>query len=285
MYYKLLTSYIQTLAGMCSEIRCVEYINKSAKEIRDEILNVSIMPKTDPLLLTAIIELIRIILSSKFFERKENTKIFEHYVTRIQKMLPYLPYLGGKKYKDICILAEKYAKGTIVGQEAILISSLTNKYLHRLFISVIQLIEFFCIKEMDKSTPEIAILCDSISSTLNANDREGLLFNCLEIPNDSVKLAVVKCLDKIPVDEIDIEETGHIVRILGSYKNLGVGRTEEVLSQIFLLLTKVLENNKNGPQFRNKFGEMVITEGLGILIRNQQRDLKDNFEEKQENFF
>ena len=193
MYYKLLTSYIQTLAGMCSEIRCVEYINKSAKEIRDEILNVSIMPKTDPLLLTAIIELIRIILSSKFFERKENTKIFEHYVTRIQKMLPYLPYLGGKKYKDICILAEKYAKGTIVGQEAILISSLTNKYLHRLFISVIQLIEFFCIKEMDKSTPEIAILCDSISSTLNANDREGLLFNCLEIPNDSVKLAVVKC--------------------------------------------------------------------------------------------
>ena len=42
-----------------------------------------------------------------------------------------------------------------------------------------------------------------------------------------MKIAVVLCLDKIPVDEIDIEETGHIVRVLGSYRNLGVGRTEE----------------------------------------------------------
>lgn len=282
MYYKLLTAYLNTLAGLCNEGKCVEYINSTAKEIRDEILNVSIMPKTDPVLLRSIIELIHALLNSSYFTKSENCEIFKHYVNKLQKMLPFLPYLGGKKYKDICILAEKYAKGTIVGQEPIVISSLTNKYLHGLFIAIIKLIQFFSIKGNDEKQSEIKEICHSISKTLNANHREDLLFNCLEIPNDSVKLAVVQCLDKVPVDEIDIEETGHIVRILGSYKNLGVGRTEEVLSQIFLLLSKILENKDKGKDFRNKFGEMVITECLGILSRNQQRDLKDDNEENNE---
>ena len=282
MYYKLLTAYINTLAGLCKEDKCVQYINTVAVEIRDEILDVSIMPKTDPLLLTSIIELINALLSSPYFTRKENIGDFKHYVTKMQKMLPFLPYLGGKKYKDICMLSEKYAKGTIVGQEPILISSLTNKYLHRLFIAIIQLIQFFSSKGTEKDTSEIKTLCMSISITLNANHREDLLFNCLEIPNDSVRLAVVKCLDRIPVNEIDIEETGHIVRILGSYKNLGVGKTEEVLSQIFMLLSKILVRGHESTEFRDKFGEMVITECLDILCRNQQRDLRSDDEENSE---
>ena len=285
MYYKLINAYLDALAGLCKDQKCVEYINVTAQDIRDEILNVSIMPKTDPLLLTSIIELVNALLSSPYFDRPENSRLFQHYVDKLQKMLPFLPYLGGKKYKDICLLAEKYAKGTVVGQEAIVISSLTNKYLHKMFIAIIELIMFFSCKAVDHNNIDIKNLCSSISKTLNANHREDLLFNCLEIPNDSVKLAVVKCLDKIPVEEIDIEETGHIVRILGSYKNLGVGRTEEVLSQIFLLLSKILENEGKSNDFRSKFGEMVITECLGILMRNQQRDLHDNEDEDYEKLF
>lgn len=68
----------------------------------------------------------------------------------------------------------------------------------------------------------------------------------MEIPNDEVKLAVVRCLDKVPLNEIDMEETGHIVRVLSDCKNLGVGRTEEVLSQIFLLLTKMVKEEEYG---------------------------------------
>jgi hypothetical protein len=273
MYYKLLSSIMNTLTGLCRDKKCVEYMNTTGKEIRDEILNVSVMPKIDPLLLTSIIELVHALLSSEYFLRPENTAVFGLYVRKLQKMLPFMPYLGGKKYKDICLLGEKYAKGTIVGQEAIPINSLSNKYLHRLFIAIIDLVKFFSNKLMETTIPEISELCTSISTTLNANDREELLFNCLEVQNDSVRLAVVQCLDKIPVEEIDIEETGHIVRILESYKNLGVGRTEEVLSQIFILITKILENGEKGEEFRNKFGEMVITECLNILYRNQERDL------------
>lgn len=286
MYNKLMTAYLNALTGLCKESKCVDYMNTLAKEIRDEILNVSVMPKTDPVLLTAILDLILAILQSPVMIKSENSNIFKHYSNSLQKMLPFLSYMGGKKYKDICILGEKYAKGTMVGQDPIVISSLTNKYLHKLFISIISLIQFFSSKAIDDTAPaDVRQNCVSISQTLNANNREEYLFNCLEIPNDSVKIAVVLCLDKIPISEIDIEETGHIVRVLGSYKNLGVGRTEEVLSQIFLLLAKMVEDNEKGEDFRSKFGEMVITECLGILNRNQQRDLRDNESENLEKMY
>lgn len=65
-------------------------------------------------------------------------------------MLPFLPYLVGKKYKDVCMLAEKYGKGTMVGQEAIQATGLTNSVLHNLFIAIIELISFFCWKSQSE---------------------------------------------------------------------------------------------------------------------------------------
>jgi hypothetical protein len=45
-----------------------------------------------------------------------------------------------------------------------------------------------------------------MSQFLNDNGRETGLFNCLEIPNDDVKLAVVECLNNVPLSEFDNEE-------------------------------------------------------------------------------
>lgn len=47
---------------------------------------------------------------------------------------------------------------------------------------------------------------DSISEWLNDNGREAALFKCLAVPNDDVKLAVVKCLFVVPLDELDYDE-------------------------------------------------------------------------------
>ena len=41
---------------------------------------------------------------------------------------------------------------------------------------------------------------------MNENHREKALFNCLEIPNDEVRLAVVRCLYNVPLTELDDEE-------------------------------------------------------------------------------
>ena len=42
-----------------------------------------------------------------------------------------------------------------------------------------------------------------ISDSLNENNREAALFNCLIIPDDDVRLAVVECLFVVPLKEFE----------------------------------------------------------------------------------
>jgi hypothetical protein len=45
-----------------------------------------------------------------------------------------------------------------------------------------------------------------VSGRLNDCNREAALFECLEVPNDEVKLAVVECLNNVPLEEFDNDE-------------------------------------------------------------------------------
>jgi hypothetical protein len=72
-----------------------------------------------------------------------------------------------------------------------------------LFISIIKLMTFFC---LEAETNKKNLLFNSLSERLNEFGREGALFNCLAIPDDGVKLAVVECLFVVPLDELDFDE-------------------------------------------------------------------------------
>ena len=118
---------------------------------------------------------------------------------------------------------------------------------------------------------------------MNDANREVALFNCLEIPNDDVKLTVVECLNNVPLSEFEQEEIGSIIRVLSTYKNIGAGKTEFVLSKIFWILTKLTKDKESdsGKNFRLKYGEKGIKEALDILIRNLQRQVDDPAEEQE----
>ena len=49
---------------------------------------------------------------------------------------------------------------------------------------------------------------------MNNNDREEALFNCLEVPSDNVKLAVVQCLFNVNVEQLDNEEINNLIRLM-----------------------------------------------------------------------
>ena len=82
-----------------------------------------------------------------------------------------------------------------------------------LFISIIELIEYFCLEAENYEMNQNKIF-DGISSDLNDIGREAALFHCLAMPNDDVKLAVVKCLFVVPLDELEIDEISKIVGIV-----------------------------------------------------------------------
>lgn len=109
-------------------------------------------------------------------------------------------------------------------------------------------------------------VCDQ----MNDSQREAALFNCLEIPNDDVRLAVVDCLFHVPLGELDVEEIGQLLRLM-LYQNIGAGKTEIVLSTIFWILTKLLKDteSQSSSQFKSKFSFQAINDALSILKRNQ----------------
>jgi len=157
---------------------------------------------------------------------------------------------------------------------------LDNVVVQKLFISIVQLINFFCEEAAKSNNVQIF---EAVSRSLNEAQRETALFNCLEVPDDEVKLAVVECLNNVPLSEFEADEIATIIRLLGSYKNIGAGKTEYVLSQIFWMITKLTMDTDSGAgnNFRLKFGEKAITEALDILIKNQQRLVDDENEEEE----
>ena len=76
-------------------------------------------------------------------------------------------------------------------------SYLNDPMVIELLIRIINLIEYFCRQAVENTQN---VLFQAIAESLNNNDRETALFNCLVIPHDPVRLAVVKCLFVVPVD-------------------------------------------------------------------------------------
>lgn len=136
--------------------------------------------------------------------------------------------------------------------------------------------EYFCL-ESERPGADQNHLFDEISQSLNQNKREDALFNCLAIPDDSVRLAVVRCLYVVPLDEFDSEEIERITSIVTTCNNICAGETELILSTIYWICTKFVTPSSDDSAsnsstiFINKFGEQTINEALNILAKNLER--------------
>lgn len=228
-----------------------------ANIIISELLIISTLNKVNPVLLSSLCDFIYDLLNNKsILASEEQTK---YVAFEMQKLNPLMPYMGGKKYNSICEMGEMYQTNTFFGKEAVARNHLSNKVIHQTFIAIIRLITFFTEKAYIDNTGQN--IWTQVSKSLNTNRREAFLFNCLDVPSDEVKLRVVRCLLVIKNEEWDTDEIGHLVTMLGSYKNLGAGDTEEVLSSIFIILSKLaMETNcKVGKEFASLFAENAIT--------------------------
>ncbi len=86
------------------------------------------------------------------------------------------------------------------------------------------------------------------------------------MPNDNVRLEVVKCLFNVPLNEFDVDEIAEIVNIMKT-TNIEVGNTEIVLSYIFWIITNLLKDQDTtaGHLFRTKFCSEAIEIAINVL--------------------
>mmetsp|Transcript_6097 Transcript_6097/g.5444 ORF Transcript_6097/g.5444 Transcript_6097/m.5444 type:complete len:184 (+) Transcript_6097:901-1452(+) len=153
--------------------------------------------KIDPLLLCSICKITLNIFYSPF---GLNKWIVSEILSSLGELVPIQRYLEGTVtggahidiYGYICEEAEKYQRGALVNNDPVPFESLTNKIIIDLYVSIIDLLGFVCkySSGQESKYSKIRDLCQKASNKLNLNSREAILFNCLKIPNDDVKLAV-----------------------------------------------------------------------------------------------
>lgn len=145
--------------------------------------------------------------------------------------------------------------------------------------------EYFC--QESQRADDQNHLFDEISQSLNQNHREEALFNCLAIPDDNVRLAVVRCLYVVPLNEFDTEEIERITSLVMACNNICAGETELILSTIYWICTKFVTpstdesaSTSSTTIFINKFGEQTINEALNILTKNLGRVAEEQDDEQ-----
>ena len=190
---------------------------------------------------------------------------------------------GSEESDDDNRMQRKSVKDMVDSSIISSMSHLNDPIVIELFIRIINLIEFFCREAVENTQNK---LFEQIAENLNTNNRETALFNCLMVPDDGVRLAVVRCLFVVPEDQFDSEELYQICKIMGSCVNIGAGQTELVLSTIYWILTKLVlgdpkESSDNVYKtIQRKFGDQSINEALNILSKNLIRITDEDEDEE-----
>ena len=82
--------------------------------------------------------------------------------------------------------------------------NLDDEIVNNLFVSAINLMTLFCLES--DNMKDINSIFEEVAKSLNDNNREDALFNCLKIQSDDVKKAVAQCLFVIDMSEFDFNE-------------------------------------------------------------------------------
>lgn len=99
------------------------------------------------------------------------------------------------------------------------------------------------------------------------------------MPDDAVKAAVVSALYVVPLEEFQDEEIANITRALSNCKNISAGETEVILSIIFHICTRFVQEEKQFDKnegvraFITKFGDSTVNSALDLLRRNMEREI------------
>ncbi|CAK85636.1 unnamed protein product (macronuclear) [Paramecium tetraurelia] len=248
----------------------------------NELLQMATIPAIHPYLINAVAIYIRKLLKNKVIKVQQpgvdNNEIVKYICLKTHNCELLLHYLGGDYY----VLMMKQLDPTIQKLTKNL-SSLLNVKVHEVFRSIIKLLKFFSKNAIGYDSP-ISDICMEVSKNLDNNGRDEALFIVLATPSDMVRLAVVQCLLTIKVSQLDSKEIGKLVTLLGSYRNLGAGKTESVVANIMMILTKIVVGEKSSSRedFVTVFSQNATLYALDILERNQERDLLELGEDNSE---
>ncbi|EAS05094.2 hypothetical protein TTHERM_01287970 (macronuclear) [Tetrahymena thermophila SB210] len=261
-----------------------EFKKKELQEqsgILHDLLLIVSLEFVDPILLAAICEFTRNLLDNKtIVQNKENLNTIK---SKTQKLGQLLSYLGDTKYEQLC----KY-----LGLNAVNLMHQNDERIQSLIREIVLLFKWFSEKQTkwqnqnqgEKKKQDFELEYESVSSFLEQQGRENNLFKCLAIPNDDVRLVIVECLMTMPIEQWKSQQICVLFNIANGYKSLGAGKTEKVLSNIFMIASKfcILSDEKKSKDFEIIYAENSVLDVQKVLLIDMERDLREDPDEEQE---
>eukprot|EP00439_Symbiodinium_sp_Y106_P016938 s5803_g2.t1 len=260
----------RTIACICHFVSAMmQRSNASLQECCDPICFQDVLCQllrshlVDPLILEAVTKTLRTMLEDPKVYKKQAIRVVED----LRKVTPLLQFLGGKKYPDLYRMALKYSEDQ--SRDAPPFAELENDWVTNAMIGIVTLVEFFAAEDENIEDDQARQL---VNDAMNTQGRETILLKLLVIPCDDLKLIVMRCLSKVPLSQIEPDEMGAIVKCLSDVKNIGEGRTEEMLALVVRQLERLLlAPGDTGLGFRQGFAERAVAECSEILMANSAR--------------
>eukprot|EP01022_Parablepharisma_sp_SALTPOND_P020582 TRINITY_DN378_c0_g1_i1.p2 TRINITY_DN378_c0_g1~~TRINITY_DN378_c0_g1_i1.p2 ORF type:complete len:1093 (-),score=111.04 TRINITY_DN378_c0_g1_i1:15898-19176(-) len=194
------------------------------------------------------------------------------YTKEMGKIAGLIDFLYGARWDDFCKEASKYHPGIAKGSTTIKLAEVKQQFIFDAFSSIVNLISYFSAMNHKKKLPSYKVILE-VNEKLDQMQREDALFRVLRANNDEVKLAVMECLNNVPLEQFSSPEIAKMVSLLTAFKNPTTGIIEIVLGKIFWLLSKIVsdESDKVGKMFRKTQARTAVKECIGILEKNQDR--------------
>lgn len=245
----------------------------------------------DPVMLAAGLESIYAYLQSDSLR----TIVGQDTLESLHHTAVLLPYIRGPahedgaenvKYTQLWHKCEtKYAlaplNNDIHPRDAPALSDLRTALMHRVLLAIVKLIELFSIKAA--VDPKLL----DVVNVLNKRKREKLLIGpttgLVNCPDWDVKIGCLKCIEHVIRTTpwmFESEEMHWLLRFL-TPTGIGVGKQEDVLSEVLTLVTLLIENKDSpGDKFRQEYAKPCIREAFQMLRMNCKRDVASCPEEE-----
>ena len=280
---ELIGALIDTLAGLSKSPEGLRVLVAHDSSYLVRLFDLARRSQVHPIITTAVLKAVYIVLCADpvLFPPAQNTGLPVDHIEEISKQLgnvtPLLDYL------NVISDSGKYLEACKMSSETDMLAAprfkvQTDPVIHSLLISVLDIVRFYC-AEANKGKNQTAV---AVARDLNENKREALLFDCLNTPNEHVKLAVIACLQEVPLAELDSSEVKHLVDDLNGQTNLSGGQVEvEIIAGSFALLTRLClaDQVSTSNDFRNRFGTTTVSAALAILARNERRNTRGQAKE------
>ena len=158
--------------------------------------------------------------------------------------------------------------------------------------AICKVVYYYTYHSCDKDDEQVRGICEYTCSILNEMNRDTVLFKCLEIPNDKLKLIIVKILNAVNPKQYEEGQQKRFWAILKEHKNVGAGKNEIVIGTILLILTKVkqyLESSAPRESGKTESTNFIminyanfISIALEMMRKNMGRDLQSDLPEQKE---